>query len=96
MLRLPQAKVSRIALSRRDQFLLPYIMFLSKVLTVSLSEKIIQQTIERNILRRDKNGTLPKANWEGMSSALLASKPIPSMFDLTIGQNTINGLQRKS
>ena len=31
-----------------------------------------------------------------MSSALLASKPIPSIFDLTMGQNTINGLQRKS
>ena len=67
-----------------------------KLLTVSLSEKIIQQTIERNILRRDGNVTLPKANWDGMSSALLASKPIPSMFDLTMGQNTINGLQRKS
>ena len=67
-----------------------------KLLTVSLSEKIIRQAIERNILRRDKNSTLPKANWGGMSSALLASKPIPSMFDLTMGQNTINGLQRKS
>ena len=31
-----------------------------------------------------------------MSTALLASKPITSMFDLAMGQNTINELQRKS
>ena len=67
-----------------------------QLLTVSLSEKIIKRAIERNLIRRDKTATLPNANWGGMSSALSASKPIPSILDLSMGQNTINGLQRKS
>jgi hypothetical protein len=67
-----------------------------KLLTISLSEEIIQKAIERNILRRDENSTLKKGNWSDMSSAFQASKPIPSIFDLTMSQNTINDLQRKS
>lgn len=67
-----------------------------KLLTISLSEEIIQKAIERNILRRDENSTLKKGNWSDMSSAFQASKPIPSIFDLTMRQNTINDLQRKS
>ena len=63
-----------------------------KLLTVSLSEKMIQQAIDRSLRRRDKNATLPKANWGGMSTAFLTSKPIPSIFDLTMGQNTITEL----
>ena len=31
-----------------------------------------------------------------MSTAFLASKPIPSIFNLAMGQNTFTGLQRKS
>jgi hypothetical protein len=67
-----------------------------QMFTISLSEKIIQKAIERNILRRDENSSLTKGNWSGMSSALQASKPITSIFDLSMSQNTINGLQRKS
>ena len=67
-----------------------------KLFTISLSETIIKQTIERNLLQRDKNAPPIKANWGGMSSAFIASKPIPSIFDLTMGQNSINSLQRKS
>ena len=67
----------------------------AKLLTVSLSEKMIQQVIDRSLLRRD-NVTLPTANWGGMSTAFLASKPIPSIFNLAMGQNTFTGLQRKS
>ena len=64
--------------------------------TISLSEKIIKQAIERNLIRRKDDGTLAKARWKGMSTALQASTPIPSTLDLTMGQNAINGLQRKS
>ncbi|MBT3666157.1 MAG: hypothetical protein HN548_01660 [Opitutae bacterium] len=67
-----------------------------ELFTISLSEEIIQKAIERNILRRDENSSLTKGNWSGMSSAFQASKPIPSIFDLSMSQNTINGLQRKS
>ncbi len=67
-----------------------------KLFTISLSEDIIQKAIERNILRRDENSSLTKGNWSGMSSAFQASTPIPSIFDLSMGQNTMNGLQRKS
>ena len=67
-----------------------------KLLTISLSENIIQKAIERNLLQREENSTLPKAKWDGMSTAFHASRPIPSLFDLSMGQNVINGLQRKS
>ena len=67
-----------------------------KMLTVSLSEEVIRRTIERTLLRREENASLPQANWAEMSSAFRASKPIPSMIDLTMGQNVMNGLQRKS
>lgn len=67
-----------------------------KLLTISLSENIIQKAIERTLLQREENSTLPKAKWDGMSTAFHASRPIPSLFDLSMGQNVINGLQRKS
>ena len=67
-----------------------------QLFTISLSEKIIQKAIERNILRRDENSSLTKGNWSGMSSAFQASKPIPSIFDLSMSQNTMNAMQRKS
>ncbi len=67
-----------------------------QLFTMSLSENIIQKAIERNILRRDENSSLTKENWGGMSSAFQASKPIPYIFDLSMSQNTINGLQKKS
>ena len=67
-----------------------------KLLTISLSENIIKKAIERTIVRRDKNATLQTANWSGMSSAFQASNPIPSILDLSMGQNVIKGLQRKS
>ena len=67
-----------------------------KLLTVSLSEQNIKRAIERNLIRRDKTATLPKANWGGLSSAFMATNKIISIFDFTIGQNVMNGLQRKS
>ena len=67
-----------------------------KLFTISLSEEIIQKAIERNILRRDENASLTKGNWSGMSSAFHAAEPIPSIFDLSMSQNTINAMQRKS
>jgi hypothetical protein len=67
-----------------------------QLFTISLSEEIIQKAIERNILRRDENASLTKGNWSGVSSAFQAAEPIPSIFDLSMSQNTINGMQRKS
>ena len=67
-----------------------------QLFTISLSEEIIQKAIERNILRRDENASLTKGNWSGMSSAIQAAEPIPSIFDLSMSQNTINAMQSKS
>ncbi len=67
-----------------------------KLLTVSLSEQIIKQAIERNLIHRDKTATLPKANWGGMSSAFIATNPVTSILDFIMSGNVMNGLQRKS
>ena len=67
-----------------------------KLLTVSLSEQIIKQAIERNLIHRDNTATLPKANWGGMSSAFMATNPVTSILDFTMSGNEMNGLQRKS
>ena len=67
-----------------------------RLLTISLSEEMIQRAIDRNLLNREENASNIRASWAGNSTALQASKPIPSIFDLSMGQNFINGLQRKS
>ena len=67
-----------------------------RLLTISLSEEMIHRAIDRNLLNREENASNIRASWAGNSTALQASKPITSIFDLSMGQNFINGLQRKS
>ena len=67
-----------------------------RLLTISLSEEMIHRAIDRNLLNREENASNIRASWAGNSTALQASKPITSIFDLLMGQNFINGLQRKS
>ena len=67
-----------------------------RLLTISLSEEMIHRAIDRNLLNREENASNIGASWAGNSTALQASKPITSIFDLLMGQNFINGLQRKS
>ena len=67
-----------------------------RLLTISLSEEMIQRAIDRNLINREENASNIQASWAGISTALQASKPIPSIFDLSMGQNVTNGLQRKS
>ncbi len=67
-----------------------------KLLTLSLSEEIIRRSIDRALLRRDGNHSLPSSNWEGMSSAFFATQPILTLFESSMGAQAERRLQEKS
>ena len=68
----------------------------AKLLTVSLSEEMIQQAIDRMLLQRGGNPSPNKAEWNGLSTALHMSSAIPSVLSFSLGHETANRLQRKS
>ena len=68
----------------------------AKHLTVSLSEDMIKQSIDRNLLRRagDKNQTI--ANWAGKSSAFFAKNPLVDLLDGVFQKESLKSFQKKS
>jgi hypothetical protein len=68
----------------------------SKVLTVSLSEDIIKQAIDRNLLRRADEPALPVANWSGKSTAILAKNPLIDLLDGVLQRESLKRFQEQS
>ena len=68
----------------------------AKHLTVSLSEDMIKQSIDRNLLRRsgDKNQTI--APWAGKSSAFFAKNPLVELLDGVFQKESLKTFQKKS
>ena len=68
----------------------------AKHLTVSLSEDMIKQSIDRNLLRRagDKNQTI--APWARKSSAFFAKNPIIDLLDGVFQKESLKSFQKKS
>ena len=68
----------------------------SKSLTVSLSEKIIKQAIDRNLLRRSEDTNQTVAPWAGKSSAFFAKNPLIEIVDGIFQRESLKRFQRQS
>jgi hypothetical protein len=68
----------------------------SKLLTVSLSEDIIKRTIDRALLRRAVDPTLPTATWSGKSSAFFVKNPLIDLADGLMQVESLKHFQEKS
>ena len=68
----------------------------SKSLTVSLSEKIIKQAIDRNLLRRSEDANQTVAPWAGKSSAFFAKNPLIEIVDGIFQRESLKRFQRQS
>ena len=68
----------------------------SKLLTISLSEDIIKRAIDRALLYRADDPTLPTATWSGKSSAFFTKNPLIDFADGLLQRESLKHFQRQS
>ena len=67
-----------------------------KSLTVSLSEKMIKQAIDRNLIRRSGDANQTIAQWAGKSSAFFAKNSLIELLDRILQKESLKHFQKKS